>query len=228
MVKEFAYLGVIHSDPSWESTKAALKPILKPGQIVAYEISPKGMQELQPYLDLIKKAKQKKTTPEEEARLKRFFAAAKQTPDIAFSAKLVYMLQQMGCSVVPLGSSAAKSAEKRINALITQAQKRKDKKEVERLIQRKEDLIAVKEYSAFRKKVVNSSPDVVIVGAKHHGAFSGLPHKVVMDQMPLARVLLGRKLDASMHRRAQARSRMAQKRVNRLLDRKGFAKAKRK
>ncbi len=220
MSKEFAYFGVIHSDPSWDTVKTALKQTIKPGQVVAYEITPKGLRELQPYLDLIRKSKKGNATAEEETKLKRFFAAARITPDIAFSAKLVFMLQSMGCTIIPLGSSTVKSAEKRIDVLIAQAQKRKDTAKAEKLAWRKEELVAVKEYSAFRKKVIKSNPDAVIVGAKHHGAFVGLPHRVVMDEMPLARILIGKKLTSSMHRRAIARSTITQKRINRLLNRK--------
>ncbi len=228
MQKEFAYLGVIHSEPSWETVKAALKTTLKPGQKVAYEISPKGLRAIQPYLDLINKAKSRTATPAEEEKLRQFFLRLKQNPVTAFNAKLLFHLDLMKCEIIPLGSSTVNTAMAKVDAKLIQAQKKGDKVEIERLLQRKEDVVAVKEYSAFRRKVIRANPDVVIVGAKHHGAFSGLPHKVVLDELPFARALSGKRLDEAMHKRALARSALARKRINRLIPKKSLVQKRRK
>ena len=226
MAKEFSYFGVIHSDPSWESLKGALKRVIKPGQIVAYELSAEGMEELNPYLDLVRKAKSEKLSVQEKEKLDKFFLISKSNPTISFNAKLIYMLQSMNCKIVPLGSSVINSTIKKIDAKIAQAQTRNNTKQVEKLKQQRENVIAIKEHSAFRKRVIRTRPDAVIVGAKHKGAFVGLPQKVVVDQLPFARRLFGKKLDEAMHRRGLARSAMAKKRINKLIGKKSSPKVR--
>ena len=231
MAKEFSLFAVVHSGKNWPLVRERLLLVAKPGQKLAYEITPSALRELMPYVSLIERAKKGgRLSPKETRKLKAFFAASKKEPSLDFSAKLVYHAKQRGIEVVPIGSRTAEHALKAAEANLSSLRKAgAPAKEIEAARWKMELMVAgPKERSSFRKIVEKSSPDIVVVGAKHKGAFVGLPHRVAMDDMPAARAAIGKKLDRSMHYRGLARSALAQRRINRLLDKRGVPNSKRR
>ena len=227
MGKEFSLFAVMHSGQNWPLVRERLLMVAKPGQRLAYEISPSGLRELSPYVDMIGRAKRGESlSPAETKKLRAFFLASKKEPSLDFSAKLLHYARQKGIEIVPIGSRTAETALRKAEASLAALKKaRAPKKEIESARWKRELVVAAKERSAFREKVRKAAPDIVMVGAKHKGAFMGMPFRIAMDDMPIARAVLGKKLESSMHYRGLARSALTQKRIGRLMNRQGFPKA---